>query len=64
MYYIDTLSFLPSNHFPNVLFHIFLCRTFVVIGCGNGGMFKFGLFFVNLSNLASAKLHQFILPES
>lgn len=38
--------------------------TFVVIELVNGGMFKFGLFFVNLTNLTSVKLHQFILPES
>lgn len=64
MNYIDTLFFLPLHHFPNVLFHIFLCKTFVVIGHANGGMFNFGLFFVNLGYLTSAKLHQFILPES
>lgn len=62
MYYIDTLFCLPLNRFPNVLFRIFLCKTFVVIGHVNGGMFKFVLFFVNLSNLTSAKLHQFTLP--
>lgn len=40
------------------------CKIFVAIGCVNAEMFKFELFFINLSNLTSVKLHQFILPEN
>lgn len=57
------LWILLFNHFPNVLFHFFSCKVFVVIGCVNGGMFNSG-FFVNLNHLTSVKLHWFILPEN
>lgn len=63
-------SFLPFNCFPNVLYSSFVlcfrvsCESVVVIGRINGRMCKFGFFFVNLRNLTSVRLQQFILVEN
>jgi len=63
-------SFLPFNCFPNVLYSSLLlcfrvsCECVVVIGHINGRMCKFEFFFVNLRNLTSVRLQQFILVEN